>query len=183
MINDELNAAEGTPIVVAGGNVFADGLSISTIAASKGYPIVLTDANVLSEEALDTIKKVKPSKVYIAGGTGVVSENIEDQIKTTAGLSEGDITRIWGQDRYETSLNIAKHFDLKSDIVTFASGENFPDALSGSVYTAKCSAPVILVSNDIRKQKFYIDGKEYLSQVIFGGTGVISDTVKANLMK
>lgn len=183
VINDEIDATEGTPIVVAGGNAFADGLSISTIAASKGYPIVLTDADALSKEALDTIKKVKPSKVYIVGGAGVVSENIKEQIKTTAGLSENNITRIWGQDRYETSLNIAKHFELKSDTVTFASGENFPDALSGSVYAAKCSAPVILVSNDIKKQKAYVDSKEYLNQVIFGGTGVISDTVKANLIK
>ncbi|WP_343069757.1 cell wall-binding repeat-containing protein [Clostridium aciditolerans] len=183
IINDEINAKEGTPLVIAGGNVFADGLSISTVAASKGYPIVLSDSNSLSDSAIETIKKVKPSKVYIIGGTGAISDSIKEQIKSIANLSEDNIARIWGSDRYATSLNIAKHFDLASDTVTFASGENFPDALAGSVYAAKHGSPVILVSGDIKNQKVYIDGKSFVNQVIFGGAGVIGENLRINLAK
>lgn len=183
VINDQINVKEGTPLVIAGGNVFADGLSMSTVAASKGYPIVLSDSNALSNSALETIKKVKPSKVYIVGGTGAISDNIKEQIKSTASLSEDNIVRIWGMDRYETSLNIAKHFDLSSDTVTFASGENFPDALAGSVYASKYNAPVILVNGDIKNQKTYVDGKSYLNEVVFGGSGVVSESLRLNLAK
>ncbi|NMM63577.1 cell wall-binding protein [Clostridium sp. P21] len=182
-INDEINPKEGTPIVIAGGNVFADGLSISTIAAAKGYPIVLSDSNALSDSALQTIKKIKPSKIYIVGGTGAVSDNIKEQIKNSISLSDNDILRIWGMDRYETSLNIAKYFDLDSSTVTFASGENFPDALAGSIYAAKYNAPVILVNSNIINQKNYINGKSYLNQVIFGGPGVVPESIKINLAK
>lgn len=185
-INDKVAAEEGTPLVIAGGNVFADGLSISTIAASKGYPIVLSDKDSLSDSAIQTIKKIKPSKVYIIGGTGAISDAVKDYIKTIANLSEDNISRIWGSDRYETSLNIAKYFDLSSDTVTFASGENFPDALAGSVYAAKYNAPVILVGGDIKNQKNYIEEKgenEFVNQVIFGGPGVISESLRINLSK
>ena len=177
VINDEINVKEGTPLIIAGGNVFADGLSMSTVAASKGYPIVLSDSNALSDSALETIKKVRPSKVYIVGGTGAISDNVKEQVKAIAGLSEDNIVRIWGMDRYETSLNIAKYFDLSSDTVTFASGENFPDALAGSVYASKYNAPVILVNGDIKNQKTYVDGKSYLNEVVFGGSGVVSESL------
>ncbi len=182
-INDEIDAKEGTPIVIAGGNVFADGLSISTIAASKGYPIVLSDSNALSESAIGTIKKVKPSKVYIVGGTAAISDSIKEQIKNMVNLSEDNIVRTWGMDRYETSLNIAKYFDLDGDMVTFASGENFPDALAGSVYASKYDAPVILINDDMKSQKNYIDGKSYLKEVIFGGPAVVAESVRLNLAK
>jgi putative cell wall-binding protein len=182
-INDEINAKEGTPIVIAGGNVFADGLSISTVAASKGYPIVLSDSNALSDSALGTIKKVKPSKVYIVGGTGAISDSVKEQVKNTANLSDDNIVRTWGMDRYGTSLNIAKYFDLDSSMVTFASGENFPDALAGSVYASKYNAPVILINDNMKNQKNYIDGKSYLNEVIFGGPGVVAESVRLSLAK
>lgn len=182
-INDEINAKEGTPLVIAGGNVFADGLSISTVAASKGYPIVLSDSNSLSDSAVETIKKVKPSKVYIIGGTGAISDSIREQVKSIANLSDDNIARIFGSDRYETSLNVAKYFDLSSDTVTFASGENFPDALAGSVYAAKYGSPVILVNGNIKNQKAYVDGKSFVNQVIFGGAGVLGEALKNNLAK
>lgn len=182
-INDEISAEEGTPIVIAGGNVFADGLSMSTIAASKGYPIVLSDSDALSSSAIETIKKIKPSKVYIVGGTGAISDNVKEQVKSISSLSEDNVVRICGMDRYETSLNIAKYFDLSSDTVTFASGENFPDALAGSVYASKYSAPVILVSGNIKNQKSYVDDKSYINQVIFGGAGVVSENLKLDLAK
>ncbi|MBV7273929.1 cell wall-binding repeat-containing protein [Clostridiaceae bacterium UIB06] len=182
-INDKINAQEGTPLIVAGGNVFADGLSISSVAASKGYPIILSDSEALSDSAIQTIQKVKPSKVYIIGGTSAISDYIKTQIQSITKLSDDDVCRIWGSDRYETSLNISKYFNLNSDTVTFASGENFPDALAGSVYAAKYNSPLILVSGDIKNQKAYVDEKDFVNQVIFGGTGVIGENLRISLSK
>lgn len=79
------------------------------------------------------MNKIKPSKVYIIGGTGAISDSIKEQVKSTTNITDKNVVRISGQDRYETSINIAKHFDLNGD-VTFALGENFPDALAESVY-------------------------------------------------
>lgn len=66
-INDKLNAAKGTPIVLATGKNFPDALSISSIAAIKGYPIVLTEKDSLPSESETTIKNIQPSKIYVIG--------------------------------------------------------------------------------------------------------------------
>lgn len=46
-----------------------------------------------------------------------------------------EIKRIAGSDRYETSLEIAREFNSKNIVI--ASGENFPDALSGALVAKK----------------------------------------------
>lgn len=182
-INDEIGASRGTPIVIASGNFFADGLSISTLAAAKGYPIVLSDVDALPEESKETIKKIRPSQIYIVGGTGAISDTVKDDVKKLAGLSDNNITRIWGEDRYSTSINIAKNFKLDGKIVTLASGVDFPDALAGSVLAAKLNAPLILVNDNNNEQKKFIDLGQFTDEIVFGGTASISEISKENLAR
>lgn len=54
--------------------------------------------------------------------------------------------RIYGIDRYETSLNIAKKiYEIKPfNEVFIASGENYPDALSAAPIAAIKEIPIIL---------------------------------------
>ena len=182
-INDEINASNGTPVVIASGNFFADGLSISAVAAAKGYPIVLSDTDALPAESEETIKKIKPSKIYIIGGTSVISDNVKENVKKLSGVSDENIVRIWGEDRYSTSINIAKSFELNNKIATFASGVDFPDALAGSVLAAKLNAPLILISDNNNLQKKFIDLGEYSDQIIFGGTASVSEQTQNNLAR
>lgn len=182
-INDEINANYGTPVVIASGNFFADGLSISAVAAAKGYPIVLSDTDALPAESEETIKKIKPSKIYIIGGTSVISDNVKENVKKLSGVSDENIVRIWGEDRYSTSINIAKSFELNNKIATFASGVDFPDALAGSVLAAKLNAPLILISDNNNQQKKFIDLGEYSDQIIFGGTASVSEQTQSNLAR
>lgn len=182
-INDEINASNGTPVVIASGNFFADGLSISAVAAAKGYPIVLSDTDALPAESEETIKKIKPSKIYIIGGTSVISDNVKENVKKLSGVSDENIVRIWGEDRYSTSINIAKSFELNNKIATFASGVDFPDALSGSVLAAKLNAPLILISDNNNQQKKFLDLGEYSDQIIFGGTASVSEQTQNNLAR
>jgi putative cell wall-binding protein len=158
-------------------------LSISSIAAIKGYPIILTDKYDLSKQAEDMIKNINPSKVYIIGGNGVIDNYVNTRIKNLTNLDNSNIIRIWGNDRYETSLNVAKYFNLTSDTVTLACGDNFPDALAGSVLAANVNAPIILVNNDTLAQKKYIDSTNCTKEIIFGGTGVINNTEAYRLSK
>lgn len=178
-INNSLSVNQGTPIVIATGEAFPDALSISSIAAIKGYPIVLTGNNTLPDQGKAYISSIRPSKIYIIGGTGAVSESIKNEVKTAAGIvDDNNIVRLSGSGRYETSLNIAKYFNLKTDTVTFATGEAFPDALSGSVLAAKYNSPIILVGNDAAKQKAYIDSTEYTKGYLLGGTGALNSNVE-----
>ncbi|MFL0194612.1 cell wall-binding repeat-containing protein [Clostridium sp. WILCCON 0269] len=182
-INDEINASNGTPVIIASGNSFADGLSVSALAASKGYPIILSDTYSLPSESQETIAKIKPSKIYIIGGTGVISDTVKDNIKKLTGISEEDISRVGGNDRYGTSLNIARYFKMDGNTVILASGLDFPDALAGSVLGAKLNAPIILISNNNYEQKQYIDTAQYINEIILGGNSSVSEYTGQNLAK
>lgn len=170
-----MKVEKGTPIVIANGWGFADALSISSIAASKGYPIFMTGDTYLPEETKSLISDINPSDVYIIGGQGSVKDGVINQLKSLVpSLKDNNIIRVDGQTRYETSLNICKYFNLDTDTAVLASGANFPDALSGSALASKLNASILLTDgNDISNQKSFMDEKKYKKVVILGGIGVI----------
>lgn len=149
-IAKKLNLTKGTPVVIANDSSFADALSISSKAGSSQMPILLTSKDSLNKEVENYIKDVMPSKVYIIGETGAISENVKNRISEITSLSDNKIVRLGGQTRYETSEKINNYFyqsDFKS--VYVAVGENFPDSLSGSAAAAfNNGAPLVLVSDN-----------------------------------
>lgn len=179
-INDQLNAAQGTPVFITSGEDFPDALSIGSVAAIKGYPILLTQYNNIPDQTIRQLKKIKPSKIYIIGGPGVISDITANYFKSYS----SDVTRIYGADRYETSMNICKSFKLSNNItIALATGEDFKDALSGSFVAAKNNAPLLLVGNDITKIKQYLDTNQYRNLIILGNTDTISTDTENALAK
>ncbi|MGH4118053.1 cell wall-binding repeat-containing protein [Clostridium sp.] len=179
-IVDYLNVAKGTSMVIATGNDFADALSISSIADIKGFPVLLNSKNNLSDSTSDYITKLQPTTVYIAGGTGVISANIEAQIKKLN--TNIQIVRLGGTDRYETSMMILEHFNLPTTTIAVATGKDFPDALSGSVLAARNNCGVLLLDNkNVSKQKALLSKQKITKVIIFGGEAVISNDILKSL--
>ena len=153
-----LKVEKGTPMVLATGNGYADVISFSSIADINGYPIILNEKDNLLPNVINDIKNIEPTTIYIAGGTGVISSNIETQIKSIN--NNINIIRLGGLDRYETSIKIAQQFKFDSRIEYLAYGEDFTNALSGSVLAAKNNSHVILVNgNDTEKQTSLLENK------------------------
>lgn len=176
VIVQSIDIEKKTPIVITNGyDGFADALSISSIAAAKGYPIFITEKKALPNEIKNTISNIEPSEVYIVGGTGVVGAEVVRELKNLVpNLDDSKIIRVAGNDRYETSLNIAKYFKLNTDTAIIANGTNFPDALSGTALAAKLNAPIILTDGqDIENQKSFINTQNYSNIVLLGGLGSI----------
>ncbi|GAE01846.1 amidase [Clostridium botulinum B str. Osaka05] len=171
-----LNVEKGTPIVIVNGFGFADALSVSSPAASKGYPIFMSNSDKLPNEIKDIIKDISPTKAFIIGGEGVIGNSIVDELKNiVSSLNKDDIERVDGKNRYETSLNVCRKFNLSSDTAVITSGENFPDALSGSALASKMDAPIILTDGvNVSKQKEYLDDNNYKNLILLGGTGVVN---------
>lgn len=176
-INSQVEVQKGTPLIIASGEGFADALSIATIAHLKKYPLILTSKGNLSPYAVDYINEIKPSKIYIAGGQGVVGKNIEKEVLALTSLKSDNIIRFNGENRYDTNLNILKYFNIEGDTIAIASGVNFPDSLVGSLYASFNNATILLVNNNMNlmKQKRYVEDKAYKNCIIFGGTGVVSN--------
>ena len=166
-------------VIIASGKGYADSLSVSIVSAAERMPIILA-GDSLTEEAVETIRKIAPSEIYLIGGTGAVNETVEAQAKELCGTVE----RIAGADRYATSLAIAEYFFPYTGIqsTVFAYGGNFPDGLTGGALAGSLYAPVILVSNsNYAAQEAFV--KEHLVEetYVMGGTSAVSDETMAHL--
>lgn len=179
-IVDEMQVKTGTPVIIVSEENFPDALSISSVAALRGYPILMSNKDNLPDKIGQELSIIKPSKVYIIGGNSVVSDQVRNQVQNILDYTgQDDIVRIYGDDRYETSLNICRYFNLDSNSVVLANGTNFPDALSGSALAAKLNSPIILIDGeDAEKQKGYIDSVKYNRIFILGGNTSVSSTIE-----
>jgi len=94
------------------------------------------------------------------------------------------IYRIAGDNRYKTAMSIADdviniyYGDQPSEVIILASGNNFPDALSGSFLAIKNYAPILLINrNNAADIRSYVrhhltdDGKIY----VLGGQRAVAD--------
>lgn len=91
--------------------------------------------------------------------------------------------RIWGKDRYETSVNISKAGWTTSKYVVLATALDFPDALCAAPLAKKYDAPILLID----KNNLSDNVKSELSRLgvtqafIIGGTGVIASQIENEL--
>lgn len=91
----------GNTAVVASGARWPDGTSAAGLAAYLKAPIFLADAKG-SVAATDLAELAKFDNVIIVGGPLVVSTDTEHVLSEHA-----QVTRLWGQDRYGTNLQVA----------------------------------------------------------------------------
>ena len=158
-------------IIVCSGTGFADSLS----AAATGDPIMLVKGNSLTAgqmQYLQTLSSAKKLFITVVGGTGAVSKNIFTQLK-----AYGDVYRVGGKDRYETSQLFAEHyFDAITSSAVLAFGGNFPDGLCGGPMAKALKAPVLLADdhNHVNAQKY--SGSCLLKNgYVLGGSARFSD--------
>lgn len=144
-IAKELPAVNELVVTTAWAN--ADALSVASIAAAKGMPILLTDAKGLNSSVkayVDSIK-TKVAKTYVLGGTGAVSDSVKSALPNS--------DRIGGADRYATNQEILKAFasDLKHGQVFVANGKDahLVDSLAGSPYAAMSKSPLVLIDGKL----------------------------------
>ncbi|MCT8977818.1 cell wall-binding repeat-containing protein [Clostridium sp. CX1] len=145
-----------TSAVIANGYEYADSLSISSIAAAKGIPILLTDKNKLPEKVSAYLSEKKLTDSYIVGLEGSVDKNVEAEVNKVVSKTT---LRLGGRDRYETNISILKYFekDMSFDKLYLAlgdgpKGDEFADALSGAALAAEGDAPMILTNNSVSKE-------------------------------
>lgn len=182
LIAQKLAVDKNTPVVIASGENFPDALSISSVASSKGWPILLVGKDYLTQDIKDYLSKQQPSQVYIVGGTQVISPSVETQIRS---LVSNSPIRLAGQGRFDTNTAIVKNFALNPTTIYMATGYDFADALSGSALAAKTGDPIVLI--DPGKPTLPPSVASYLSAlhsntltpnlIAFGGIKVVPEAV------
>ncbi|SJQ97757.1 S-layer protein SlpA [Clostridioides difficile] len=186
--NEEVNN-----VVLVGANAIVDGLVASPLAAEKEAPLLLTSKDKLDSSVKSEIKRVmnlktttgvnNKKKVYIAGGENSVSKDVEKELKDMG----VQVTRLSGDDRYETSLKIADEIDLNDNKAFVVGGTGLADAMSiapvasyMTAHDAENATPIIVVdgkAKDIseKAQDFLGDAET----TIIGGVNSVSKDVES----
>ncbi|KUO59544.1 MAG: hypothetical protein APF84_19790 [Gracilibacter sp. BRH_c7a] len=168
-----------------------------------GVPIILLPSNgtipdiivkYLNNSLLDITQK---QTLQVIGGTGAISEELTQELNTKVTyLSSEGVKRISGSDRYHTNKSLVLQQDrfnkswqnngrgLPVPQLVLASGQDYPDALSGAVLAANIKAPLVLINENLPTATSDILLNYYQRNlsaqatpsniIVLGGTGVVS---------
>jgi putative cell wall-binding protein len=129
-------------IYVATGTNFPDALSIGAAAGTKGIPVLIVDGSATTIDAptKTALHTLGITSITVAGGPDSVSPGVVAALNAVA-----PTTRYSGAYRYDTSAAVNAAAFTSSSQVYLATGDNFPDALSGSALAGKQKAPLYVV--------------------------------------
>ena len=206
------------PAFIVNGWAFPDALSAAPLASLNHAPVLLTHTTGLDLATRNAIIDYGVTDVVIVGSTAAVNGLVESQL--VALLDGADhVRRVQGANRYETSAEFAAWASglrttsgdepprvgtvaypdmfqaLHPNIIGVASGQNFPDALSGGVWAGKSQAPLLLTlplqmspyiystnaheavpgRDDYWTEVFTATGKGFERSYLFGGPPAVSN--------
>jgi spore germination protein YaaH/putative cell wall-binding protein len=173
---------KGSETVVLGrGDISVDALPGSVLAAKLDAPLLLTRPDTLPADVLDEIKRLGAKQVFVLGGEGAISSQIQRI------LEQNDISveRISGQSRYDTSIQIANEIGTTNEIMLVTGQATSPDPLAIAPYAGLKQIPMLLnpsqsLSNEARS---FVKENNIKKVTIIGGTLAISDNVIQELSK
>ncbi|HBE9250817.1 TPA: cell wall-binding repeat-containing protein [Clostridioides difficile] len=162
--------------VVSGKSGLADAVSIGSIAAQEGMPIILSNPENGIKLADKLIKEKNINKSYIIGGKLSVSESVEQNLP--------NVKRISGNNRNETNAKVIEEFykstNLKNAYITkdgMRNQSDLIDSLAVGVLASKNSSPVVLVGEELDSaQKDIMNTKIFDKITQVGGLGNESAT-------
>ena len=168
LVLSECGIQKGDILVCSGLN-YPDALSASAV----GKPILLVGKELtMAQKAF--LDMVKGSRFHMIGGISAISNSQFAEI-----ASYGSAERVYGDNRYETSMAVARRFfpgTQKNAILAF--GGNYPDGISAGPLGAYLKAPILLVSPaSYIPAKSFINSANVKNLYIMGGTAVIPTTL------
>lgn len=174
-----------TEALIANGQVFPDAIIASLPAAQYGKPILLTtQANlhpvtndVLRNDLLyGTIPAYKHATVI--GGAEVISDNTYAQIDMVTK------ERLWGHNRYLTSLEALRQMYPDATKLYVVSGAQYTDALVASKLAADNNAAILLVNPVLglsAEAEAYLRESEITDITVVGGELAMPNAVLEQL--
>lgn len=167
--------------ILAPGLDYPDALCATPLAVKYNAPIVLVENTSLKNQQnlLNLLKTKGVKNVFLIGGVGVIPSSFESEL-SLQGISS---KRLGGNNRYETSVLIAKELGSTSGEISMVSGLDFADGLSIASIAAKRSTPILLTEKDnLPKEIFnYINSLNINKSYVIGSTGAVSDNVSSRL--
>jgi SpoIID/LytB domain protein len=171
--------------VLSSGETFPDALAAGGIVYRNHYPQLLTLAGSLPQSTSTALTQLGIKHVLITGGTSAVSDAVEQAVKGLGITTE----RLAGATRYDTAAAIANasvdRLNFSNTTVDVATGETFPDALTGGSHAGRSQAPILLTAPGSVPQATCAFLTKWKATItvgrVFGGTSAVADSTVSAL--
>ncbi|MGD8196109.1 cell wall-binding repeat-containing protein [Herbiconiux sp. P18] len=169
-------------IYLADGTKFPDALSATPTAVMNGVPVLLIDGRMsrLAPEAREVIAALGSDELKMMGGDATIRADLAADLERRYGA----IRRFGGADRYDVSRRINQStfsWAFPRSNVYLATGESFPDALTGGALAGITEEPLFLVPGRCIPYRV----AEHIGRLVpdtitlFGGRASLTDDVAA----
>ncbi len=169
MILEEAGVAEGSEVLVCTSTNFADSLS----ASATGLPILLVfnGKGILYGEQPEYLAGLENCTFTVIGGESAVSTDL------AAAIGEyGDVERLAGANRFDTSVLVAEKYFEAPEMAVLAYAWNYPDGLCGGALAYSMGAPLILTMTGYESEAVeYAESVGLTTGIVLGGDSLISD--------
>lgn len=165
---------------IATGLDFPDALAGAAAAGRDQGPVLLVRKDQIPSVVAGELQRLSPGRIVILGGDAAVNPTVEAQLRN---FTSGSVTRLKGDNRYDTAASVASTFDADAPVVYIATGLKAPDALAGTPAAVLTGAPIMLVPGDsipdsVETQLLRIRPRRI---VVLGGAAVVTDAVQNEL--
>lgn len=177
-LKDYQNVSKFKTVIIASGENYPDALSGSYLSKVNGNAPILLTTSTLEKDTIQYVDRNLEASgtVYILGGIGVVSSELEKTLKHKG----YEVIRLAGANRYETNLEILEEAGIAGTDILICSGNGYADSLSASAV----GKPIMLVGDILTNEQYeYLyDNYYYGEAFIIGGIGAVSKTIEYEIM-
>lgn len=173
-----IGGSSKTVFFATGKGQSSDALSISPYAARKQIPIIIQNGTKVTKATSEYLKTSGKTDAKIIGGKYAIDPNVETMLKKYYSTS-----RIFGQSRVDTSIEINKKYPMPGETLFVGNAYKFIDAVSGSVLAAKYNSSMLLLHPDSKELPVtYLETVNTPKELVYlGGKSVISQSLKYSL--
>lgn len=171
-------ATTGGTAYIATGTEFPDALAAAARAGKEDSPILLVRPDEVPEETVNALRRLRPARIIIVGGTGSVS----DDVAVRLGQLTPRVQRVAGEDRYQTAALLA---EADAQVLHVSSGQDFADALAAAPAAAAVNGAVLLTAPDRvpGATSKTVSSQDLDKLVVTGGQGAVSEAVRLALVR
>ena len=155
-IIDEGSFTVGGTVVLASLEGYWDALTAAGIAGLEDAPVIMALQDSLGDRSAAQIKKLKPARIIVCGGTYWIPDKVVDEAKDAAGTNP-EVVRLAGDNAALTAGQIAAAGKGKwGNTAIVATAGTFQDALAAAPVAYANAMPIFLTQFDFAAEKGYI---------------------------
>lgn len=166
-------------VYLASGEDYPDALAGAALAAHENAPLLLTASTGLSDATRAQLARLDHDEIVVLGGGRRIPTDVAQDAARYSG--PGSLTRVAGDDRYETAELLARRVPASRPTAYLASGGAYPDALVAAALAGRTGSPLLLATPGALppSTRRALDRIALTKVVAVGGSGVLDDTVLA----